>query len=101
MITQKQFEIIDHTINRAARNLFCGGGEDMTVLVKAGFMRPAGVKSFVPDPYYTVTDKGRELHRRVMISRRQKGKTNLVNAIIQWHAEQQPFFINIRPDMVV
>lgn len=58
-LTREQISILDHTIHRAAGGYYCGGGKDMDALVAAGLMEYAGRKSFVPDPYYTITGKGR------------------------------------------
>jgi len=59
-LNKEQIEIIKHTIKN---NVFCGGGADMDKLVDAGYMEYIGKKSFVPDPYYRVTTKGREAIR--------------------------------------
>lgn len=59
-LNTEQKAIIDHTINRAAGGLFCGGSKDMDALCEAGLMECVGKKSFVPDPYYRVTRLGRE-----------------------------------------
>lgn len=57
-LSKKQLEILDHTANRAAQGLYCGGGSDMDELVRLEMMQFAGKKSFVPDPYYRITEKG-------------------------------------------
>jgi len=59
----EQVAILDHTAHRAAGGLYCGDGPDMQALVEAGLMESAGCKSFVPDPYYRMTGKGREVLR--------------------------------------
>jgi len=59
-LSEEQVSILDHTEHRAAGGLYCGGGKDMDALVKAGLMQYVGRKSFVPDPYYRITGKGRE-----------------------------------------
>jgi hypothetical protein len=62
----EEFDIVDHAINRAAGGLFCGDSPAMQRLVADGLMEPAGRKSFVPEPYFRVTDAGRaewEKHR--------------------------------------
>jgi hypothetical protein len=56
-ISKAQKEIIEHTIKNG---LFCGGGADMDMLCELGLMELAGKKSFVPDPYYRVTAKGKK-----------------------------------------
>lgn len=58
-LTREQVAILDHTVHRAAGGFYCGGGKAMDGLVEAGMMASAGRKSFVPEPYYTITSKGR------------------------------------------
>lgn len=58
-LNREQSEILYHTEHRAAGGFYCGGGKDMDALVAAGLMEYAGRKSFVPDPYYKITSKGR------------------------------------------
>ena len=58
-LNREQREILYHTEHRAAGGYYCGGGKDMDALVAAGLMEYAGRKSFVPDPYYKITSKGR------------------------------------------
>jgi len=60
-INQEQKEILDHTMHRAANGLYCGDSEDMQDLVKKGLMVSAGKKSFVPDEYFKITEKGRKV----------------------------------------
>ncbi len=57
-MNSEQIAILDHTVNRAAGGLYCGGGKDMDALVAAGFMQSAGRKSFVPDEYFRITASG-------------------------------------------
>ena len=59
-LSSRQFAILDHTINRASCGLYCGDSDAMQSLVVDGLMEFAGRKSFVPDPYFRVTEKGRE-----------------------------------------
>lgn len=63
-LTREQWSILDHTINRAARGIFCGDSEDMQALVAAGLMQFAGRVSWVPDPYFRITDAGRDAWRQ-------------------------------------
>jgi len=56
-LNEEQKAIIEHTIKN---DYYCGSSKDMQILVKAGLMQYAGQKSFVPDPYFKVTRKGRE-----------------------------------------
>ena len=58
-LTREQRDILYHTEHRAAGGFYCGGGKEMDALVTAGLMEYAGKKSFVPDPYYKITSKGR------------------------------------------
>lgn len=53
--------IIEHTIKNG---LFCGDSKEMNELCEAGLMEYAGRKSFVPDPYYRVTEKGKDAIRQ-------------------------------------
>ena len=62
-LTISQISILDHTVNRAAFGLYCGGGKDMDALVSSGLMGPAGRKSFVPDEYFRITEAGRNALR--------------------------------------
>jgi len=60
-LTNNQKEILDHTLHRAAGNLYCGDSEDMRTLVKMNLMVSVGHKSFVPEEYFTITALGRKL----------------------------------------
>jgi hypothetical protein len=62
-LNKEQLAILDHVVNRAAGDVYCGDSPDMQVLVKQGMMKSAGMKSFVPDEYFRITDKGREARR--------------------------------------
>ena len=62
-LNREQYEIMEHTEKRTANGLFCGDSADMQALVKEGLMECAGRKSFVPDPYFRLTAKGREALR--------------------------------------
>lgn len=64
-LTKAELEILDHTLHRAANNLFCGEPDEMISLVNAGLMEFAGKKSFVPDPYYRITAAGRNALREL------------------------------------
>ena len=57
-LTDEEIEIMKHTDKRAAHNLYCGDSKAMRSLVKKGFMRSAGFKSFVPSEYFTLTEQG-------------------------------------------
>lgn len=62
-LTPEHIEILKHTRDRAAGGFYCGGGKQMKELVDAGLMVSAGFKSFVPDEYFKLTQKGREALR--------------------------------------
>jgi len=62
-LNREQLCILDHTANRAANRYYCGDSPDMQALVKAGLMKSAGRKSFVPDEYFTITPEGCEVLR--------------------------------------
>jgi hypothetical protein len=64
--TREQVAILHHTEHRAAGGYYCGGGKDMAELVEAGLMVSAGYKAFVPDEYFRITSKGREVLREAM-----------------------------------
>ena len=59
-LSKEQVAIMHHTACRAVAGLYCGDSPDMQKLVEAGLMECAGQKSFVPDPYFRLTGKGRE-----------------------------------------
>ena len=71
-LSREQLSILDHTQYRAASGLFCGGGKDMEVIVAFGLMESAGRKSFVPEEYFRITDKG----RRVLAACRSNRQSN-------------------------
>lgn len=62
-LSRYERDILWHTVHRAAGGYYCGGGPDMDALVEKGMMEYAGRKSFIPDPYYKITNKGREALR--------------------------------------
>lgn len=59
-LTKEQLSILDHTVNRAARGMYAGGGSDMEVLTKAGFMVSHGKCGVGPDEYFSITNTGKE-----------------------------------------
>lgn len=59
-LTTEHIEIMRHTRDRAAGGFYCGDSREMQELVAEGLMTFAGRKSFVPDPYFQLTEKGRE-----------------------------------------
>ena len=56
LLNSEQMGILKHTDRNG---LFCGGGKDMDILCQHELMEFAGRKSFVPDPYFRITAKGR------------------------------------------
>lgn len=60
ILNREQIEILNHTVSRSAGGLYCGDSPDMQKLVEDGMMELAGRKSFVPDPYFRITSKGRD-----------------------------------------
>lgn len=67
-LTQEHIDIMDHTLKRAAGGLYCGDSPLMQELVYQGLMEYAGRKSFVPDPYFRLTAKGREVLEKPLSS---------------------------------
>lgn len=57
-LSKNQIEILDHTLNRATGKRYCGECPDVRRLVIMGLMRELGKVSWVPDPYFTITDEG-------------------------------------------
>ena len=68
-MTEEQIQIMKHTDSRAACGLYCGDSPDMQDLVKKGFMVLVGGKSFVPDPYFALTNKGKKYLRELYIQK--------------------------------
>ena len=60
-ITEEQIAILTHTEYKAVGKRYCGGGTDMEALVDVGLMKSLGRMAFVPDEYFTITEKGRQL----------------------------------------
>ena len=60
-ITSNQQEILEHTAYRAAGGFYCGDSNDLQELVRLGLMTSAGKKPFVPDEYFKLTSKGRQV----------------------------------------
>ena len=63
-MTTEEFDILDHTIHRAAGGFYCGEPEAMKSLVERGLMQYAGRKSFVPDKYFSITPAGRREYQK-------------------------------------
>ena len=58
-MTKEHIEILKHTSSRAAGGMYCGDSSEMQDLVAWGLMVRVGCKSFVKDPYFRMTIKGR------------------------------------------
>lgn len=56
-LTKEHLSIMEHT---DLNQMYCGSEPELQELCDAGLMKCMGRKSFVPDPYYRLTDKGRE-----------------------------------------
>lgn len=56
-LNKEHTEILKHT-SRNHQKLFSGSSREMGELCEGGLMKWVGKKSFVPDPYYTITKAG-------------------------------------------
>jgi hypothetical protein len=65
------WDILDHTINRAAGGRYCGTSPVMLELCEAGLMKSAGRVQWCPDEYFTVTSYGRQVHGEVLRKERE------------------------------
>ena len=54
-LTKEEYEILKHV---RKNELYCGGSQEMDMLIDKGYMEFVGVKSFAPDPYYKLTVEG-------------------------------------------
>jgi hypothetical protein len=59
-LNKEQIAILYHTTHRAAGGFYCGDSPDMRELMAEGLMVSVGRKSFVPDEYFRITNKGRK-----------------------------------------
>lgn len=57
-LNKEQIAILEHTNKN---EIYCGGSKDMIILCEKGLMELAGSKVYVPDAYYRITRKGKEL----------------------------------------
>ena len=57
-IFPEHMDILNHTRHRAANRMYCGDSKEMQDLIKLGFMKHAGEKYYVPEPYFTITKEG-------------------------------------------
>ena len=55
-LTKEEYEILKHV---RKNELYCGGSQEMDMLIDKGYMKYCGVKSFAPDPYYKLTAEGK------------------------------------------
>lgn len=62
-LNSEHIAILEHTSTSAPYFMYCGDSSEMQELVDGGLMRFAGKKSYVPDPYFTITDEGFEAVR--------------------------------------
>ena len=57
-LNKEHLEIMRHT---DLNQVYCGDEPELKELCDAGLMKCLGKKSFVPEPYYTLTAEGREV----------------------------------------
>lgn len=58
-MTNEQIAILDHTLHRAAGNVYCGDSPDMQGLVKLGYMVSLGKPKWSCGEYFRITQAGR------------------------------------------
>ena len=56
-LSKNHIDIMNHT---DLNQVYCGDDPELKELCEAGLIERLGYKVFVPDPYYRLTDKGRE-----------------------------------------
>ncbi len=56
-VTKEHESIMEHTMKNG---LFCGDSQEIRDLCSLKLMKPVGKKSFVPDPYFAITQEGKE-----------------------------------------
>ena len=59
-LNKEQIAILKFTENKVDY-LYCGNSLDMQILLNLKLMRYAGKLPYVPDSYFTITKKGREI----------------------------------------
>jgi hypothetical protein len=57
-LSKEEFEILEHTIKRAANQRYCGNSQTMRDLVSRELMTELGNPGWSIDSYFTITDKG-------------------------------------------
>lgn len=57
-LNKEHIAIMKHT---KINGLYCGDSKEMVELCEEGYMKCVGRKSFVPDQYYALTRKGKDL----------------------------------------
>lgn len=60
-LTNEHISILEHTNYKASGKMYCGDSKEMQELCGMKLMRSLGRKSFVPDEYFTITQKGKEI----------------------------------------
>jgi hypothetical protein len=60
MITNNEYQILHHTLTRATNNAYCSNESTVKSLIDKGLMQFHCKLSYVPEPYWTVTDKGKK-----------------------------------------
>lgn len=59
-LSKEQAEILNHTLNRATGQRYCGDSAEMQDLCRMGLMESVGRASWCPDEYFTITSAGRK-----------------------------------------
>ena len=67
-----QIDILRHT---DFNQVYCGDEPELKELCDLGLMKCLGKKSFVPDPYYTLTTEGKEACHQSKASTQSPSKT--------------------------
>ena len=60
-LNKEQIAIMRHAYERAPNGLYCGDSPDMQRLLQMELMELRGRKSYVPEPYFTLTLRGRAI----------------------------------------
>lgn len=64
-LSKEEIAILDHTATRASAGAYCGDSPAMHRLVDLGLMRFRCKVDWVPEPYFVLTDAGRDELRRI------------------------------------
>ncbi len=65
-LTEEEYEILDHTMNRAANRFYCGDSPAIQSLIAKGLMRSVGWKPCVGDEYFTICQAVSRLYLQYM-----------------------------------